>query len=152
MSQPATAPSNEEAKIPTEAVINAQTKQQIKLQVKQQPPVSEAKNQGEMQISVAALTPEEWAEQQYDKLLPLMQEEKFSDAIFSLQKILAKVPDYQPARESLATLLIQQNKLDQAQQVLNQGLEQTPDYPGYIQLVARIRLVKGDVKGALNIV
>jgi MSHA biogenesis protein MshN len=64
---------------------------------------------------------------------------------------MAKYPEYATARESLATLLISQGNISQAQQVIRVGLQQRPFYPPYIQLKARILVNEGKVKQALNL-
>ena len=73
------------------------------------------------------------------------------EAITQLTNLLVKYPAFIPARKSLATLLLKQNNISKAQQVIEVGLQQQPLYLPYIQLKAQILVNKGNIKQALTL-
>ncbi len=86
---------------------------------------------------------------QYQKALQLSTAGRNRDAMKALTSILIANPEYAPARESLALLLIAQGNMVQASQVIQIGLRQRPFYPAYIQLKARILVDEGKINKAL---
>ena len=72
-----------------------------------------------------------------------LQQGKINNAIELLQKVLAFDSFHIQARETLATLLIKQQKYDQAISVLEQGRIKHPEHASFVLLLARIHTERG---------
>lgn len=90
-------------------------------------------------------------QQQYDHAMDLSASGSTDTAINQLKTILASTPDYMPARESLANLLIQQNQPAEAEQWIDSSLQLQPTNLTLIQLKARLLVNQGKVNLALNL-
>lgn len=97
------------------------------------------------------LSPTKQAEKNYQAAISQSQSGSTSDAIKQFQAILAKTPDYKPARLALAITLIKQEKTQKAQIVLSTGLQQNPSYTPYAELQAHILAQHNQVPEALAI-
>ncbi len=89
--------------------------------------------------------------EQYQRALQLAERGDEQKAIHNLSTILKSEPDYSDARVSLAALLIHAGKVDQAQAMIEQGLDIDPGYAALIELKARLLVASGHVKDALAI-
>jgi MSHA biogenesis protein MshN len=96
------------------------------------------------------LTPEQRANQAYQAALTAIQNNQLPDAEQQLNALIKAFPTYTQGREALADLLIQQNNLAQASQLLQDGLQLQPNEPQFIQLQAQISLMQGNVYAALK--
>ncbi len=85
----------------------------------------------------------------YQEALQLSTQGHSHEAIAILTDILARDPEYAPARESLASLFIAQGSPIKAQQVIKVGLQQRPFYPAYVELKAKMLVNEGKIKQAL---
>lgn len=70
-------------------------------------------------------------------------------AIKKLEQLLAIKPEHLEAREALATLLVADGRLEEAEPVLKVGLQQMPDYPAFDNLEAHILAHRQDYKTAV---
>ena len=77
---------------------------------------------------------------------------RVSEAVFTLRHLLAQVPVYPPARETLATLLIKQGNLQEANRVVAMGLVQNPSYLPYLKLRLYILIKQGDTNQAMLLI
>lgn len=71
-------------------------------------------------------------------------------AMQDLVSLLKLDPDYKDARVSLIALLIDQDKLMEAEKMIQVGLQQNPEFIPFIELKARILALNGKYKLALN--
>ena len=109
---------------------------------------------GSKQTSISvkkALTPEEWANNNYQQALSQIDAGSTSRAIGQLVGILRKIPDYKPARVALAATLVQQGRDAEAQRVLISGLREDPHYPPYAQLIAHLLVQDQQIPQALDV-
>lgn len=90
-------------------------------------------------------------EEEYRDAMQISHDGRTNQSIIMLTEILAKDPEYYPARESLATLLVEQGNTEKALGVIKTGLQQRPFYPPYIQLKAKILVDQKKVAQALNL-
>lgn len=88
--------------------------------------------------------------QQYQTALLNAETGHYQLAIQNLYALLKMDVEYKDARVSLAALLIDQDKIADAQKLIKQGLLQTPDFTPYIELKARIYALQGKYKLALH--
>ena len=72
-------------------------------------------------------------------------------AINRLNSLLVTDPSYHDARVSLIALLLDQGKLKEAQQILDQGFKIKSDYLPFIELKARMLSNHGQLQDALNL-
>ncbi len=70
-------------------------------------------------------------------------------AISQLISLLKIDPDYQDARTSLVALLIDHNDQAKAMQMIDAGLMLHPDYLPFVELKARVLVLKGKTKEAI---
>lgn len=70
-------------------------------------------------------------------------------AITDLTKVLSFKPSYLQARELLATVLLSDNRLDEANKVVDFGLQRMPHYAPYTNIKARILMNEGKIKQAI---
>ena len=71
------------------------------------------------------------------------------DAEQALTAALALDPKLHKAREDLGSLLIGQGRFDEAEHLVQRGLEESPDWIGYRRLSARLALARGQPGEAL---
>lgn len=90
-------------------------------------------------------------EDDYQRAMQIYTQGNANLSVVMLTEILAKDPSYSPARESLATLLIEQKNFDKALDIIQTGLQQRPFYPQYVQLKARILVDQKKIAQALNL-
>jgi hypothetical protein len=77
---------------------------------------------------------------------------RISEAVFTLRHILAQFPIYPPAREALATLLIKQGNLQEANRIVTIGLLQDPRYLPYLKLRLYILIKQGNMNKAMVLI
>lgn len=106
----------------------------------------ETKNQ-----KVATLSPEQMREQSYQEALDLSHNGKQAAAVVILKKILLIAPESHDARQTLATIYLQRGEIQQALDLLNAGLNNTPKDIAFIQLSARALLSQGKPEQALEL-
>ena len=90
-------------------------------------------------------------EQQYQVALNLIAKQQIPAAIAKLQALVKQDPNYNAARETLITLLIQTNQPDQANSLLVDGLIQNPDNMRLVKLRVQILANSDKIPAALTI-
>ncbi len=86
----------------------------------------------------------------YQAALQKAEAGQYQLAMQDLESLLKLDPDYKDARVSLIALLIDQDKLMEAEKMIHVGLQQNPDFIPFIELKARILALNGKYKLALN--
>jgi Flp pilus assembly protein TadD len=108
-------------------------------------------SQAPLVVKVAQpLTADQAASQTYEESALLAQQNRLPEAIASLQALLKKMPTFIPARRLLMNLLIQQQKYDEAEKVLQIGLKQQPGASAFILGLARIQISRAQYNVALT--
>lgn len=87
----------------------------------------------------------------YQTALKLAENGNKVKAINSLKTLIQYYPDYNEARVSLAAMLMEQGKSEEAQIVVEDGLTANPDYLPLVEIKARILTSEGRIKDALAI-
>lgn len=95
------------------------------------------------------LTAEQMADQAYQKALDLVQENRIANATAVLKRLVGQMPTYPNGREALVTLLLQQNQINSAAQIINTGLRLQPHNPAFTKLAARVLIAQGKPYDAL---
>ncbi len=90
-------------------------------------------------------------EQEYQRALNLASSGELNQAIELLTPFVKKNPTYNPARQTLITLLIQENEHAKAEKIVDMGLILQPNYLAFVELKARILVEKNKVAEALGL-
>ena len=106
---------------------------------------------GTMKKMALPLTAEETGIQLYQQAVELTVNNKISEAIAKLQKLLTTDPTHISAREALATLLLKTGKSAQALKILTDGLARDPENLQLVKLHAQILTTQNKLDAALKI-
>lgn len=68
-----------------------------------------------------------------------------------LERLVARVPTFLPARQALASELLRSRQTAAAERVLRAGLASTPKVPRLAEMLAHLLVARGDVAGALAV-
>ena len=92
--------------------------------------------------------PRDRAENDYRRAVTLVNQGRIGDAIGALRAAVDLDAAHLPARITLAGLLVEQKRLDEAQGVLAEGLVQAPGQAQLALRLARIQAERGDLRAA----
>ena len=101
--------------------------------------------------TVRALSFEDQDNNISQRSIGLAQRGQILEAYRSLLEFIEANPQGHKARETLATLLIAQGENQQADMLLQQGLEIAPNNSAFVRLKARLMVAEGDRSGALTL-
>lgn len=93
-------------------------------------------------------TPAERAEYEFRKATVLLNQGRVAEAMDGYRLTLLQDSGHAAARQALVGLLLENRRLDEAQQLLQEGLSLNPDRSAYAMLSARIQVERGDLQGA----
>lgn len=96
-------------------------------------------------------TPAERAENEFRKATALLNQGRVAEAMDGFRSSLQQDGGHAAARQALVGLLLENRRIDEAQQLLQEGLALKPDGSAYAMLLARIQVERGDVQGAHNL-
>lgn len=89
------------------------------------------------------LTPQQKAENEYRRALTAMQEGRVSEAMTGMEQALVIDPRHEASRQTLVSLLLENQRADDAVRVLQQGLNLDPKQPSLAMLLARLQIERG---------
>lgn len=92
----------------------------------------------------------ERADAEYQRGVSFLNEGRTSEATAALAAALREDAGFGAARQALASLLIEQRRLDEAQTVLHEGLAQQPNQPVLAMMLARVQVEGGDAQVAAD--
>lgn len=90
-------------------------------------------------------------DEKYQEALGLVEAGQHDKAIQGLTVLVDKHPEYNLARETLVTLLVQQGNQGSAEKILSTGLQLQPYYPPFIEMKAHFLVDEGKIEQALNL-
>jgi MSHA biogenesis protein MshN len=93
-------------------------------------------------------TPAERAESEFRKATLLLNQGRVAEAMDGYRLTLQQDGGHAAARQALVGLLLENRRIDEAQQLLQEGLNLNPDRSAYVMLLARIQVERGDLQGA----
>lgn len=96
-------------------------------------------------------SPDVEAQKRYDDTVALISQNQMQSAIERLYLLLGDFPNHVAARELLAELLIKNEKLQQAKEILDAGLKRYPGYIPFVKLKAYIYAKKGNAYLAIEL-
>jgi MSHA biogenesis protein MshN len=97
-----------------------------------------------------ATSPRERAEAEFRRASSALSQGRSADAIIALHASLAEDATFDAARQTLAGVLIEQKRFDEAQKLLQEALTTRPSQTGFAMLLARMQLDRGDSAGAIT--
>lgn len=89
------------------------------------------------------------AETTFRKAVLLMQQGRISDALAGYRTALSLDAGYDPARQALVSLLLENKNRVEAEQVLQEGLSSRPEQVSFAMMVARLQVERSAVSEAL---
>jgi len=90
-------------------------------------------------------------EEDYRNALAIATSGQTSKAVQLLKTLLNKNPSYNPARQTLITLLMQEGYQSNAEKIADMGLMQQPDYLPFVELKARILVNENKIDDSLKL-
>ena len=114
-------------------------------------PAPKAQGPASIDKRVHLATPAERAESEFRKATALLNQGRVAEAIDGFKSTLQQDAGHAPARQALVGLLLENRRMDEAQQVLQEGLSLNPGRSAYAMLLARIQVERGDLQGAHEI-
>ena len=93
-------------------------------------------------------TPAASAENEFRKATELLNRGRVAEAIDGYKLALQRDAAHAAARQALVALLLENRRIEEAQQYLQEGLNLYPDRYAYAILLARIQVDRGDLQGA----
>jgi MSHA biogenesis protein MshN len=99
---------------------------------------------------IKEITPQQQAENDYGKAVSLLQQGRAAEASELLGKVLQLDPVNTSARQTLAGLLVDGKRYDEAQRSLQDGLKLDPSQTGLAMILARLQVEQGDTQSALK--
>ena len=112
------------------------------------PPASREAGPSSIDKQIRVATPAERAEDEFRKATRLLNQGRVAEAIDGYKSTLVQDARHVAARQALVGLLLENRRLDEAQQFLREGLSLNPDRSAYAMLLARIQVERGDLQGA----
>jgi MSHA biogenesis protein MshN len=109
-----------------------------------------AKPSGAMLIekTVSSGSPHERAEAEYRKAVAVLNAGRLNEAIDGLRSALKQDGAHSPARQLLFKLLIENKRLDDAAELLREGLQLQPAQLSWAMSLGRLQVDRGDLPGA----
>ena len=111
-------------------------------------PAPKAQGPASIDKRVHLATPAERAESEFRKATALLNQGRVAEAIDGFKSTLQQDAAHPAARQALVGLLLENRRIDEAQQFLQEGLSLDPTRSAYAMLLARIQVERGDLQGA----
>lgn len=112
------------------------------------PPLAKAQGRGSIDKTAHVATQPERAENEFRKATALLNQGRVAEAIDGYKAALQQDAAHAAARQTLVGLLLENRRIDEAQQFLQEGLSLDPNRSAYAMLLARIQVERGDLQGA----
>ncbi|MBE0625374.1 MAG: tetratricopeptide repeat protein [Burkholderiales bacterium] len=93
-------------------------------------------------------TQAERSESAFRQATALLNQGRVAEAIDGYKSALQYDPAHAPARQALVGLLLENRRIDEAREFLQDGLRLNPGQSSYAMLLARIQVERGDLQGA----
>jgi MSHA biogenesis protein MshN len=111
-------------------------------------PAAKAQGPASIDKQMRVAMPAERAEMQFRNATALLNQGRVAEAIDGYKTTLLLDAGHSGARQALVGLLLENKRVDEAQQFLQEGLNLNPDRSNYAMLLARIQVERGDLQGA----
>jgi MSHA biogenesis protein MshN len=98
---------------------------------------------------VHEMTPQQLAENEYRRAIGLLNQGHLPEAQSGLEAALKLDPTHTAARQGLLGMLLAAKKTDEAERLLQDGLDINPNQPGFALALARLQADRGDTATAI---
>ncbi|TSA15960.1 MAG: tetratricopeptide repeat protein [Betaproteobacteria bacterium] len=132
----------------TPAPANRAAKQENSAHAASSAAASKAPGPSSIDKQVRLQSAAERAESEFRKATGLLNQGRVAEAIDGYKLTLQQDAGHAAARQALVGLLLENRRIDEAQQFLQEGLRLHPDRSAYAMLLARIQVERGDLQGA----
>jgi MSHA biogenesis protein MshN len=95
--------------------------------------------------------PGERAENEFRRAVNLVNQGRIAEGMDGFRGVLEIDPGHEAARQTLVALALEAKRVDDAAALLEQGLALNAGNSGFAMLLARIKVERGDVPGALSL-
>jgi MSHA biogenesis protein MshN len=99
---------------------------------------------------VKEISPQQRAENEFRKAIPLIQQGRPAEAIAGLELALQLDPQHAAARQTLVGVLLDSKRQDEAMRRTREGLSIEPAQPGLAMILARLQVEKGELRPAID--
>jgi MSHA biogenesis protein MshN len=96
-------------------------------------------------------TSRERADSEFRRAVNLVSQGRIAEGMEGLRGAMQIDPNYEDVRQTLVALLLEARRVDDAAEILQEGLALNPAHNGYAILLARIMVDRGDISGALEL-
>ena len=98
------------------------------------------------------LSKRQFSKKQYKKAMLLNDDGIDNEKVIDLlSSIIEKDPEYADARQTLASLLFELNRLKQANEIIDEGIKLFPNHLRFVEIKAQLFLVQNKAKEALSL-
>ena len=111
-------------------------------------PAAKGRGAASIDKQMRVSTPAERAEAQFRTATALLNQGRVAEAMDGYRASLQHDAGHTAARQALLGLLLENRRIDEAQQLLQEGLSLYPDRSNYAMLSARILVERADLQGA----
>lgn len=115
------------------------------------PSPSPAKGAAQVSKRDRPLSPADEAEIRFQKGVDRLNQGRPSAAAQEFTAALGIQPAYEPARQALVAVRLEQSELDEAEKLLTEGMAISPSNAHFATVLARIRVERGDYDGAADL-
>jgi|GEM_PF-2850220 len=106
---------------------------------------------GTVNKTIIPLTQQQRSSQAYQEALYLLDQNSSDQAIVKLREAVKSAQEHPEVYEALITLLMQNNRLDEVDKVLNNAIKDFPEYTRFGQVKAYVLAQKGKTEQALQL-
>jgi MSHA biogenesis protein MshN len=96
-------------------------------------------------LPMKQISPKQQAEAEFRKAVLLMQQGRIADALSGYEAALNLDAGYDPARQALVLLLIENKRATDAERVLLEGIKSRPEKIGFVMMAARLQVERGAI-------
>ena len=96
-----------------------------------------------------SISPAQQAEVEFRKALVLMQQGRSAEALSGYRAALQSDAKHDAARQALVALLLESQRSNEAEQVLQDGRKNAPEQIGFAMILARLQIQRGELDPAI---
>ena len=99
---------------------------------------------------IKQVNPQQRAEHEFRKAVALMHQGRINEALDGYSAALQYDASYEAARQAMAGLLIENKRSGEAERILQEGVRINPRQTGFVMILSRIQMERGDAAAALD--
>lgn len=99
---------------------------------------------------IKQVSPQQRAEHEFRKAVALMHQGRINEALDGYGAALQYDASYEAARQAMVGLLIENKRSGEAERILQEGVRLNPRQTGFVMILSRIQMERGDAAAALD--